>query len=385
MHRRRRQDEGVEDLPWTNSRSPLQPSYVEHQKMATLDENCASFHSPPISLLDTCRHHPARNRHVKVVSLPIVLYRVGMQIDFDLVDIALFLHIAETQSLTHGAELSYLSVPSASTRIKNVEERLHVKLLYRTSQGVTLTPAGKAFLAHGLEILHQIDKLYGNLQDFARGIKGNLRFFGSTTCVSIFLPPILRTYLAAHPDVAIDIQERLSQDVVRAVRDGTADIGIVSDTVSTVGLQVFPFHSHRYVLVTSNEHALANSETVTFEDTLGFDYVGPVVGSVMYQFLQQAAARSQLPIRARVQVNGFEALCRMVEGGIGIGIVPEPAALQYVETMKIRILQLNNEWAFRTLQICVKNREELSSFSEDLLQMLIADAVDRDKSRYRQA
>ena len=298
-----------------------------------------------------------------------------MQIDFDLVDIALFIHIAEAQNLTHGAERAYLSVPSASTRIKNVEDRLHVKLLYRNSQGVTLTPAGKAFLSHGLEIIHQIDKLYGNLQDFARGVKGNLRLFGSTTCVTVFLPPILRNYLATHPDVGIDIQERLSQDIVRAVGDGTADIGIVSDTVSTVGLQVFPFHSHRYVLVTSEDHVLASAGPVNFEDTLNFDYVGPVVGSVMHQFLKQAAARCHQPIRTRVQVNGFEALCRMVEGGIGIGIVPEPAALQYAETMKIRLLQLNDQWAFRTLQICVKNREELSSFSEDLLRMLIADAL----------
>ena len=148
-----------------------------------------------------------------------------MALDFDLVDIRLFINAAETRSLTHGAERSYLSVPSASTRIKNMEDRLGIKLFYRTRQGIRLTPAGDEFLHHGRLILQQIENLYGNLQQYARGIKGNLRLFASTTSVTLFLPLVLRDYLATPPDVAVDIQERLSQEIVRAVFDRTADIG----------------------------------------------------------------------------------------------------------------------------------------------------------------
>jgi DNA-binding transcriptional LysR family regulator len=298
-----------------------------------------------------------------------------MTIDFDLVDIKLFINAAETRSLTRGAERSYLSVPSASTRIKNMEDRLGVKLFYRTRQGISLTPAGDTFLHHGRLILQQIENLYGNLQEYARGIKGHLRLFASTTSVNIFLPPVLRDYLATHPDVAVDIQERLSQEIVRAVFDRTADIGIVSDAVSTAGLQVFPYHRHRYVVVTSATHPLANCQTIDFEKTLAFDYVGPVEGSVMHKFLKQAADCFHEPIRSRVQVGSFEALSRMVEGNIGIGILPEPAARKYAETMAIRILHLADDWASRTLHICVRDLEELPSFAADLVYRLVADAA----------
>jgi DNA-binding transcriptional LysR family regulator len=303
-----------------------------------------------------------------------------MALDFDLVDIRLFINAAETRSLTHGAERSYLSVPSASTRIKNMEDRLGIKLFYRTRQGIRLTPAGDEFLHHGRLILQQIENLYGNLQQYARGIKGNLRLFASTTSVTLFLPLVLRDYLATHPDVAVDIQERLSQEIVRAVYDGTADIGIVSDAVSTAGLQVFPYHSHRYVVVTSACHPLANCQTIDFEKTLSFDYVGPVEGSVMHRFLKQAADCFHEPIRTRVQVGSFEALCRMVEGNIGIGLLPEPAARQYAETMAIRVLHLTDDWASRTLQICVRDLEALPSFAADLVHRLVADAASASKA-----
>ncbi|ONZ89630.1 LysR family transcriptional regulator, partial [Burkholderia cenocepacia] len=169
---------------------------------------------------------------------------------FDLVDLKLFTHIAEANSLTRGAERAHLSVPAASTRIKHLEEQVGVKLLSRTSQGVTLTAPGETLLAHARRVLRQLEQLTGDLQEYASGVKGHVRVFANTTAMSEFLPGVLRHYLVDHPDVTIDMQERLSPDIVRAVQEGMIDIGIVAGDVRTDGLQAMPYRRDRLVLAT---------------------------------------------------------------------------------------------------------------------------------------
>jgi DNA-binding transcriptional LysR family regulator len=179
---------------------------------------------------------------------------------FDLVDLKLFIHIAEASSLTRGAERAHLSLPAASTRIKNLEEQVKVKLLSRTSQGVTLTAPGETLLLHARRVFQQLEKLTGDLQEYAEGVKGHVRVFANTTAMSEFLPAVLRTYLVNHPDVYVDMHERLSPDIVKAVQEGTIDIGIVAGNVRTEGLEVMPYRRDRLVLATALSHPLAQQE-----------------------------------------------------------------------------------------------------------------------------
>ena len=167
-----------------------------------------------------------------------------MAMHFDLVDLRLITCIAETDSLTRGAERFHMSVPAASTRIKNLEESMGAKLLYRTSQGVTLTPPGQAFLHHARVVLSQLEQLRGDMQEYARGIKGHVRIFANTTATTEFLPNDLRDFLAEHPDVNVELRERLSHDVVRAVSEGTADVGIVAGNVRPESLEVIDRRAH---------------------------------------------------------------------------------------------------------------------------------------------
>ena len=192
----------------------------------------------------------------------------AMDMNFDLVDVWLFANIAETNSLTHGAERSHLSLPSVSIRIKNLEDKLGAKLLYRGSHGVTLTPAGQTFLHHGRMVLRQLENLKGDLQEYAHGVKGHLRISASTTPMTEFLHDVLRKYLAEHPDVSVDLRERLSHDIVGAVSDGTADIGVVADSVATGELEVLHYRRYRLVLATALTHPLAKCKTIAFENTL---------------------------------------------------------------------------------------------------------------------
>jgi DNA-binding transcriptional LysR family regulator len=295
---------------------------------------------------------------------------------FDLTDLRLLVHVAEANSLTRGAERSHLSLPAASTRIKNLEQSVGAKLLYRTSQGVTLTPPGQAFVHHARLVLGQIEHLRGDMQEYARGIKGHLRVFANTTALGEFLPPVLRAYLLSHPDVNIDLRERLSHDIVRAVSEGQTDIGIVAGTVRTENLQTLAYRRDRLALVVPAGHALAGAASVDFEQTLEHDHVGLHEASAIHAFLRQVCDTLHRPLRLRIQVSNFEAACRMIEATVGVGILPESAARRHAQSMAIRIVPLNDDWALREMQICVRQLDALPAFARDLVDLLVEDARD---------
>ena len=293
---------------------------------------------------------------------------------FDLVDLKLFLNVATTKSLTRGAERTHLSLPAASARIRNLEDNIGSKLLYRHSQGVTLTPPGDTFLHHARLVLQQTDMLRGEMQEYARGVKGHVRVHANTSAISEFLPDVLRRYLGTHPDINVDLQEHLSPDIVRAVLDGNTDIGIVAGSVYTEGLEVLPYFKDRLVLATSLAHPLAGMEAVAFDQVLEYDFVALPPASAIHIFLERAAAGLHKRVRMRVQVGNFESVCRMIEADVGIGILPESSARRHARQMAIRIVPLADAWSSRDLQICVRSMDLLPPFSRELVEMMVDDA-----------
>ena len=296
-----------------------------------------------------------------------------MAIHFDLVDLRLFVYIAEENSLTRAAVRAHMSVPAASMRMKNIEQSINTKLLNRESHGITLRPAGEVFLHHARQVLGQLENLSGDLQAFAQGVKGHVRIQANTTAITEFLPSVLQAFLIAHPEVNVDLRERPSSAIVRAVIDGAADIGIVADTVHTAELHVTPYRNDRLVLAVAANHPLACKKAVIFADTLEHDYIVLHEGSAIYSFLNRAADELHVPLKIRIQVGSFEAVCRMIEANVGIGILPESAAKRYARNLAIRLIPLRDSWAARDLVICVRDLQSLPVFAQHLLDLLMAD------------
>jgi len=186
---------------------------------------------------------------------------------------------------------------------------------------------------------------------------------------------VLRRYLAAHPDVNVDLREKLSVEIVRAVAEGQTDIGIVSGSVRTESLEVRPYRDDRLVLAVPSGHALADRERVPFEETLQFDHVGLQEASAIHSFLHAHADQLNGSIKLRIQVGNFEALCRMVEAGVGVGVLPESAARRHRQTMDIRIVALADDWSLRRLHVCMRSYDQLPVFARALVDLLQADAT----------
>ena len=185
---------------------------------------------------------------------------------------------------------------------------------------------------------------------------------------------MLRSYLLSHPDVNIDLRERLSHDIVRAVTESQTDIGIVAGTVRTESLQVIPYRADRLVLVVPARHALARRKAVDFVETLELDQVGLHEASAIHAFLRQICNGLHRHLRLRIQVGHFETACRMIEATVGVGVLPESAARRHAQAMAIAIVPLRDDWSLRNRSICVRQLDALPLFARELVELLVEDA-----------
>ncbi|MGC1776403.1 MAG: LysR family transcriptional regulator [Xanthobacteraceae bacterium] len=293
---------------------------------------------------------------------------------FDLTDLSLFRHVVEAGSITHGAERAHLALAAASTRIRNMEDVLGAPLLTRTRQGVTPTQAGRTLLQHARVMLRQAERLHEDLGAYGGGLAGQIRVLSNTNALTEFLPEALSSFLAAHPTISVDLEERLSDEIVGLIAEGVADLGVVAGTVDAGGLETYPFRSDRFVLVVAQDHPLGKRARIAFEDVLDQEFVGLDRASAIQRFLAAKALRVGRPLRLRVQLRSFDAVCRLVECKVGIGIVPETTARRVAKTMAIKAVTLSDTWAVRDLTICVKNREELPAYARQLVEHLRAGA-----------
>jgi DNA-binding transcriptional LysR family regulator len=289
---------------------------------------------------------------------------------FDLTDLRLFIAAAESGSISRGAELSHLALASASARIGGMEATLGAKLLDRGRRGVTLTPAGRALLEHARTVIAQVERMRGDLRAFATGLKGEIRLLSNTAALVDLLPAALRDYLAANPDVDIDIEEMTSADIVLALAEGKAELGVVADSADPGTLETRPLASDRLVLMVPAGHRLAAREAVAFVDLIEEAFVG-LTGGALHDHLADHAARLGRRINYRVRLRSFDAVARLVEAGIGIGVLPLAAAERY-RIGTLAVVPLADRWAERRLMVCARRFDRLSAHARTFV-----DAIER--------
>lgn len=272
----------------------------------------------------------------------------------DLDSLALFVRAAELRSLTKASEASHLGLAAASRRMALLEHRFKTTLFERSSRGVELTPAGAALLPYAKSLLIDINQMNAVMSDHAAGSKGALRIVANTSVMTQALPGDLAAFGQANPDVRLVVEERWSSEITRALLAAEADIGIVVEGLETAGLEVYGYRSDRIAVVVRPEHRLAGTEQPAFADIVGDDLVALESTSSMMRLLTAQAAILQKTLQLRVQVRSFEAVCRMVEAGLGTGLLPFQAARPLGAAMGLVVHPLSDEWAERRMLICVK-------------------------------
>ena len=273
----------------------------------------------------------------------------------DLFSLQLFIALCEEKSIGKVAEREHIAASAVSKRMSDLEARLNAPLFRRSAKGLTPTAAAESLLHHAHVITRDVAQMELELGGFASGVTGQVRLTASVSTIIQHLPGDLRAFLAQHAGIRVDIEERISQDVIDAVAENAADIGVFGGAVPRQGLRIMPYRVDRLAVILPIGHVMGERTSVSFADISTYDLIGSTKGSFLDSLMLRAAADLGRPPKIPVRVNGFETVCHMVEAQLGIGLVPEACAMRYADAGKSVTIVLDEPWAIRQWKLCVRD------------------------------
>lgn len=275
---------------------------------------------------------------------------------YDLPDLRLVAAIADSGSLTRAAEQVHLAPSSASHRLTQLEAALGIPLFARHARGLTPTPAGESLLRHARQVFAQLEQMHADLAPYASGLHSQVTVFANTNAINCFLPEDLGDFLREHPHIRVSLEEQPSPAIIQAVAAGQVEIGVVASEGGLAGVETRPYRQDRLVLIVAPGHPLAEKRELAFADVLAEPFVCLHAGSAIHTFMMNHAARLGGRLDVRIQVRSFNAVCRMVAAGVGIGMVPR-SSIGAADALKT--IEITDQWAPRDLQLCSRSRAAL--------------------------
>ena len=293
----------------------------------------------------------------------------------DLFSFQMFLAVATGKSIAKAAETQNIAASAVSKRISDLETNIGAQLFYRVQRGVELTPAGEEFYNYASSIMRLLDRMDADMSEFADGLRGHIRVAANTSSITQFLPEDLAEFTSAHEDLHIELTELTSDEIVRAVRDGIADIGIYSGMVEAKGLDIVPYRTDTLVVIAPRGHPITIQSTVKFEDLYNHKLVGLQQGSSLQAFLDKRAEKSDRKLKNCVQVVSFDGVRRMVQAGLGIAVLPYGAAEPYLESTDLALIPIDEKWATRTLNLAVRDFKAITISTRILIEHLTSSEI----------
>jgi DNA-binding transcriptional LysR family regulator len=278
---------------------------------------------------------------------------------FDLTTLNLVLAIADTRSITRGAERESLALAAASKRVSDLEARLGVSLFERRARGVEPTEAGRALLRHIRTLHSSLHALENEVVEFSRGIKGHLRIAANASAIAEHLPADLAAFGKANPGIRISLEELTSADVQGAVAEGRADAGIFVGPAREAGMDCRRYREGVLAILVPRGHPLTRRAGHRFDALLDHDIVGLHAGAAAQEQMRERAQALGRTLNARMQVHGFDAIAQLVEAGLGVAVLPAVVAERFAKVFRVQPLKLNEDWAQRSYLLAVRRQEVL--------------------------
>lgn len=299
--------------------------------------------------------------------------------DLDLKTLRLLVAVCDAGNIKAAAAQEHIEPSAISKRIAQLEDALGTPVLLRGRRGAVPTAAGRALLEHARTVLFTMDRIEADMAAFKGGIKGQVRVAASASAIAETLLDDLTAFMRddEHQDIKVDIEERFSKDIVAAVREGVASLGVCWSSIDFGGLEHRPYRRDELTLAVPLGHPLAGREALHFEDTLAYEHVGLQPSTAVHTMLHRAALRAGQAMRYRVVVSNFDAAFRVVAAGLGVSVVPREVSRIYVSADQVRIVPLLNDWAHRRFAVCYR-AGELTPAAQRLADYLCHKAAEQD-------
>lgn len=291
---------------------------------------------------------------------------------FNLVTLSLVAAVVRAGSISGGARSLNMAVAAASKRLTDLEKELGVELFYRRQKGVEPTEAGRILFQNILTILDDLETLSRELAEFATGARGQIRIWANHGAISQRFPDDLAGFMNANPGIRVELEERDSPEIIKAVVENRADIGVFPESVDPTGLQTFFYRRENLVIVVPEDHPLANQRETSFAHSLDYELVGLLRGTPLAARIEYESQSLHRTPRLRIQVRSVEAMCRMIAAGLGIGVLPLEAAEQYLELMHLRAVAITDDWASRNAVVGVRDVDLLPTSVGQLLEWFLS-------------
>ncbi len=289
---------------------------------------------------------------------------------FDPITLRLFVAVCEEGNIARAAEREAIVASAISKRIAAIEGQIGVSLLVRNRRGIAPTAAGEALLRQARGVLGTMERMHAELSEFAGGLLGSVRVFASLSVLSEHLPDDIGAFLAERNRVRVTLEERVSSDIVRGVREGAADLGVCWEAGDLAGLSTVPYRADHLVVLMPASHPLARRRRLRFVETLAFDQVEIQPGSIVQETLRREAALAGQALRGRIQVSTFDAAGRSVAAGLGIAILPNEVIGAYASVHDLKPVPLDDAWAVRRFVICMRSGGTLGAAARSLVDFL---------------
>ena len=296
--------------------------------------------------------------------------------DIDLKTLRLLVAVCDHQNMARAAEQAHIEPSAVSKRIAQLEADLGTPLLLRSRRGVHPTPAGVAVLEHARNMLFTMDRLVADAAGFSAGVKGHVRLVATASAIAESLLDDIASFMREplNRNIKVDVEERLSRDVIRQLREGMASVGVCWDSVNLEGLQHRAYRRDRLALAVHPEHPLAQKKSLRFEQTLEYEHVGLQPSSAVHSMLQRAAARSGRTVSYRVVVSNFDAAFRVVAAKLAISVIPLEVGGQIASMLGVRLIPLTDAWAQRNFAVCFQDLDALQPAARRMVEHLVARA-----------
>jgi len=288
----------------------------------------------------------------------------------DLTSLKLFVRVVEEGTIAKAAELEHIAAAAVSRRLSDLEHALGTSLLLRSNKGIEATPAGMSLLYMSRKLINSLEDIQIQMQEFSGGMQGSVSLHANISAITQFVPDLVKSFLQKHPRIRINLEERNSLSIARGIADGSAEIGIFTRLPHNADIETFPFRTDRLVVLVHSEHPLAARESLSFRETLDYEHVSLYQGTQLNYQLTKVAGEMNRRIKLRTAVSGYDAMCLLVNVGLGLAILPETSARIYRLPNAV-VVPLQEEWATREIVVGVKSRQALLPAATMMLEHLL--------------
>ncbi len=269
---------------------------------------------------------------------------------YDLVDLRLFLHVVSEGSITAGARRMHLSLPAASSRVRALEHHAGVPLLVRGRRGVRPTPAGAALARHARQVLADTARMESAVAGYASAGAVALRLLAGSSATHRLVPAALAGFLAEHSDVDVVAAERRSTQIVELLAAGEADLGVVLDDVALgAGLATEPIGDDSLVVVGQVGGLLAGRSAMAFREVAEHPLVGLDADVPLQRAIDDHLGPHAPAARYRAVTATLGTVVTLVAAGVGLAVVPRRAV---ADDGRLDVCVLQEPWATRGLSLC---------------------------------